>query len=140
MSFENSSTSKELPSSSPSNTINSQVHADSYSDVPAVIFQTISCVCLNRHLWCALGKWWLVVWFCVCDGVLEMYCLCSLPCAAGGLLCGRGFRGSLNVTCLVVFLKPPGGGGVGTLRESTWDYATMFGTLNSKIPSLSNVV
>ena len=42
------------------------------------------------------------------------------------------------VTCLAVF-KPAGAGDVGTLRESTWECAKMFGTLNSKIPSLSDV-
>ena len=51
----------------------------------------------------------------------------------------RAMRGLQKVTCLPVFLKPPGAGDVGTLRQSTWECVTSFGTFNSKIPSLSNV-
>ena len=40
---------------------------------------------------------------------------------------------------LAVFLKPPGLVEVGTLRESMCDCATRIGTLNSRIPSHSEV-
>ena len=45
-----------------------------------------------------------------------------------------------KVMHLVVYLKLPGVGEVVTLRVSMWECATKLGTLNSKIPSLSNVV
>ena len=68
-----------------------------------------------------------------------MYCLCSLPHAAGGLLCGWGSRGSWNVTCLVVLLKPPGVEGLGRVTIPMCNWATRLGTLNSKIPGCSDV-
>ena len=57
-------------------------------------------------------------------------------------LCGwaKSMRGLQKVTCLAVFLKLPGGEDVQTLNKSTWDCATRFGTLNSKIHSLSDIV
>ena len=48
-------------------------------------------------------------------------------------------RGLQNVTLLLVFLMLLGVGEVGILRGSTWNVAARFGTLNSKIPSLSEV-
>ena len=40
---------------------------------------------------------------------------------------------------LAVFLKPPGVGEVGTVRVSIWEWAIRLGTLNSQIPSLSDM-
>ena len=51
----------------------------------------------------------------------------------------RQTRGSLNVMLLAVFLLPLGVGDERTLRSSMWEVAARLGTLNSKIPSLSDV-
>ena len=51
----------------------------------------------------------------------------------------RSIRGLQNVMHLTVFLELPGVRDVETLRESTWDCATRFGTLNCKISSLCGV-
>ena len=46
---------------------------------------------------------------------------------------------SQMVTCFVVFLLMQGVGDDGTLRLLIWEDAARLGTLNSKIPSLSEV-
>ena len=51
----------------------------------------------------------------------------------------RQTRGSLNVMLLVVFLLLLWVGDEGTLRSSIWEVAGRLGTLNPKIPSLSDV-
>ena len=63
------------------------------------------------------------------------------PPLGGMAQCGwsRLMSGLWQVMHLAVFLKPPGVGEVGTLRVSMWECTTKLGTLNSKIPSLSNV-
>ena len=43
------------------------------------------------------------------------------------------------MTHLAVCFKLPGEGEVGTLRVFMWGCVARFGTLNSKIPSLSDV-
>ena len=48
-------------------------------------------------------------------------------------------RGSWEVTLLAVCLKPPEMREVGTVRASMCEWATGFGTLNSRIPSHSGV-
>ena len=59
----------------------------------------------------------------------------------GGVMPGlsKSISGLWKVTCFAVFLKPPGVGEEGTLRISIWDCTARFGTLTSKIPSLSDV-
>ena len=53
--------------------------------------------------------------------------------------CGKVIRGSQKLTCLVVFLKPPGLGKLGMIMELIWDGAARLGTLNSRIPKCSDV-
>ena len=55
--------------------------------------------------------------------------------------CGwsRSIRGLEKVIHLAVFLEPPWGGELGTVRMSMWECAARLGTLNSRIPSLSDV-
>ena len=55
--------------------------------------------------------------------------------------CGwsRLMRGLQKVMHLAIFLRPPRGGEEGTVRVSMWECAARLGTLNSRIPSLSNV-
>ena len=59
----------------------------------------------------------------------------------GVMWCGlsRSMRGLWKLMCLAVFLKPPQVGEVRILRVAIWDCAAKLGTLNSKIPSLSDV-
>ena len=72
------------------------------------------------------------------DQFTEVYQKGNLSQATSGV-CGAVWLvevnwGSLKVMHLVVFLKPPGVGEVGTVRVSVWELAVRLGTLKFHDP------
>ena len=70
----------------------------------------------------------------------------SLPLATKALgwrsaatLLGCFHKGVMGSDMFFSLLEPQGVGNKGTIRSSIWEVVARFGTLNSKIPSLSNV-